>query len=287
MSGDRGEPEIEKRYIHKDGRIVWGLVRAGWVRNPDGSARVALAHILDITERVRRETELVRKTAEMERFTHMVSHDLRSPLVTIQTFLDYLERDLASGHGERTAGDLGFIRGATTKMGRLLEDLLEVSRVGRLAGPPSEMTLDDLVREGLASVAGALSGRKVAVRCASGPLRLRGDRRRLEGLWQNLIENAVKYLGDQPEPRIEIGQEPEGGEAVFFVRDNGMGIHPKYHEKIFELFEKLDGASEGTGLGLAMARRIVEMHGGRIWVESAGPGTGSCFRFTLPGALVP
>jgi signal transduction histidine kinase len=99
---------------------------------------------------------------------------------------------------------------------------------------------------------------------------------------QNLIDNAAKFMGDQPAPRIEIGVRKETGEHIFFVRDNGIGIYASHHEKVFGLFDKLDPQSEGTGVGLALAKRIVEIHGGRIWVESEGKGKGSMFCFTLP-----
>jgi signal transduction histidine kinase len=104
-------------------------------------------------------------------------------------------------------------------------------------------------------------------------------------IWQNLIENAVKYMGSQEEPRVEIGFEEVERDTVFFVRDNGLGIDPKYHEKVFGMFEKLDPASEGTGLGLALIKRIVALYGGSIWIESQGDGYGSCFKFTLPKAV--
>lgn len=110
-----------------------------------------------------------------------------------------------------------------------------------------------------------------------------GDRVRLVEVMQNLIDNAVKFARNQPKPRIEIGAraaEPDG-QPVFFVRDNGLGIDPQYHERVFGLFNKLDAQSEGTGVGLALVKRIVEVHGGRIWVESAGEGCGSTFCFTL------
>ena len=99
---------------------------------------------------------------------------------------------------------------------------------------------------------------------------------------QNLVDNAVKFMGDQPEPRIEIGMRNQDDQVVCFVRDNGMGIHPRYHEKVFGLFDRLDAASEGTGIGLALVKRIVEVHGGKIWIESEGKGNGTEFCFTIP-----
>lgn len=111
---------------------------------------------------------------------------------------------------------------------------------------------------------------------------VRGDRPRLVEVMQNLIDNAAKFMGDQPAPQIDIGVRKKNNEHIFFVRDNGIGIQPEYHEKVFGLFDKLDAQSEGTGIGLALAKRIVEVHGGRIWVESEGKGQGSTFCFTLP-----
>jgi PAS domain S-box-containing protein len=241
----------------------------------------------DVTDRKRREEELQRKNAEMERFTYMISHDLKSPLVTVRTFLGYLDQDLAQGRADRVAKDMGFIRDATGKMGRLLEDLLEVSRVGRVVNPPVKVSFADLAQEALAAVAGAIATRGVAVQVEAAPVTLCGDRPRLEEIWQNLVENAVKYMGDQAEPRIEMGVEGRGPGAVFFVRDNGMGIDPRFQAKVFDLFEKLDPTSEGTGLGLALVKRIVEFYEGRLWLESDGCGQGTCFRFTLPLALKP
>jgi signal transduction histidine kinase len=115
-----------------------------------------------------------------------------------------------------------------------------------------------------------------------------GDRSRLIEIWQNLIDNAIKYMGDnQSAPCVEIGIDNAGGEPVFYVRDNGIGIEPCYQEKVFSLFEKLDSKSEGTGLGLALVKRIVELYKGRVWFESSGQNCGTCFRFTLPAALAP
>jgi len=239
----------------------------------------------DITDRKRREEELKQKNAEMERFTYMISHDLKSPLVTVRTFLGYLEQDMAKGMAERVVKDIAFISDATGKMSRLLEDLLEVSRVGRVVNTPVKVTLADLIQEALKAVAGGISTRSVAIQVTETNVFLFGDRPRLEEIWQNLLENAVKYMGDQPSPLIELGVEGMGAEAVFFVRDNGMGIDPRYHEKVFGLFEQLDAGSEGTGLGLALVKRIVELYEGRIWLESEGAGQGTCFRFTLPLAL--
>ncbi len=111
-----------------------------------------------------------------------------------------------------------------------------------------------------------------------------GDRTRLVEVVQNLLDNAVKFMGDQAEPLIEIGVRSDEAGPVFFVKDNGVGIDPRYQDKVFGLFDKLDPRSEGTGIGLALVKRIITVHGGRVWIESAGPGAGTTFCFTLPEA---
>jgi signal transduction histidine kinase len=126
----------------------------------------------------------------------------------------------------------------------------------------------------------------VEVQVAGAAVVMEGDRPRLVEIWQNLVENACKFMGDQPKPRVEIGIEKRGAETVFFVRDNGAGIEPRYQEKVFSLFEKLNPKIEGTGMGLALVKRVVELYKGRIWVESGGPGQGANFLFTLPAAVI-
>jgi len=140
------------------------------------------------------------------------------------------------------------------------------------------------VQEVLALVAGRLAQRGVQVTVTPEPVMLHGDRAHFTGLFQNLVDNACKFMGEQTAPRIEIGVAGRNGATVFFVRDNGGGIDPRHQSKVFGLFEKLDPQAEGTGIGLALVKRIVELYAGRIWVESAGLGQGACFYFTLPTA---
>ncbi|WP_305043948.1 ATP-binding protein [Geoalkalibacter sp.] len=232
-----------------------------------------------------RTRELEERGAELERFNYTVSHDLKSPLVTVKSFLGFLEDDLKSQDARRIQMDMEYMRVATRKMSQLLDELLEMSRIGRLVNPPVSMSFADLMEEVLLLTAGSITERGVEVLITAGGPDLYGDRPRLVEIWQNLVENAVKYMGAQSQPRIDIGFEEEGGETIFFVRDNGMGIDPRYFDKIFGLFEKLDKQTEGSGLGLALVKRIVQLNGGRIWVESAGEGQGACFRFTLPETL--
>ena len=254
--------------------------------------KVIQCNIRDISERVKTTKELrqnaldlEKKNAELERFLYTASHDLKTPVVTIRTFLEYLKQDIAGADAGSIEKDLNFLATATDKMVRLLDDLLEYSRIGRVISELVRVTLGDLANETLSAVAGRIAKQGVAVKVSGNDTALHGDRLRLAEIWQNLVENACKFMGGQTEPRIEIGVEEREEELVFFVRDNGIGINPRYCTKIFDLFEKLDAEVEGTGLGLALVKRIVELYAGRIWVESSGQGQGACFYFTLPGAL--
>jgi len=240
----------------------------------------------DITERKRQEEELREKNLELESLNYTVSHDLKSPLVTVKTFLGYLAQDMANGDSVRIEQDMMYMRTASERMGLLLEDLFNLSRLGRTSFPPVDVPFRDLAQEAIDLVAGRISQRGVQVVLADSRVMLHGDRRRLLQLWQNLIDNAVKYMGDQAAPRVEVGVESgPAEETVFFVKDNGQGIDPRYREKIFGLFEQLDPGVEGTGIGLALVKRIVELNGGALWMESEGPGKGSAFFFTLPDAM--
>jgi GAF domain-containing protein/HAMP domain-containing protein len=245
-------------------------------------AAVAIENARMFTEREALIAELETKNAELAQFNITVFHDLKNPLTTIGMFAGSLEYDMRMGNVERTMSDVARIRNAAEKMNRLLVELLEFSRIGCLMNPPEEVSFGDLAREAVSMAGDQLTDRGIVVNIAPDLPMFCGDRARLLEMLQNVVDNAVKYMGDQPHPRVEIGVRQDGDEMVFYVRDNGMGIDPRYHQKIFGLFEKLDAQSEGTGMGLAIVKRIVEVHGGRIWVESEGEGFGSTFCFTLP-----
>lgn len=236
----------------------------------------------DITGRKQNEAELKAKNEEMERFVYTISHDLKSPLVTIQSFLRFLEQDLQCRDEDRIRRDMDHMHNAATRMNRLLNELLELSRIGRKINPPEEVLLQDLVEEALHMVAGRVAEKGVRVEISPTPILLYGDRTRLVEVFQNLIDNAAKFMGEQAAPQIWIGAQEEKEWFVLYVKDNGMGIDPRHLGKLFNLFEKLDPSSDGTGVGLALVKRIIETHSGKIWVESDGPGRGAAFYFTLP-----
>ena len=234
----------------------------------------------ELSERKKLIEELENKNAELERFTYTVSHDLKSPIITIRGFLGFLEKDALTGNMSRLRGDVKRISDATDKMQTLLNELLDLSRIGRLVNPPTQVAFNEIVYEALDLVQGRIQANQVQVSIQENMDTVYVDRQRMVEVVQNLIDNAAKFVGENP--RIEIGQNGEDDEMpIFFVRDNGIGIPAVHHERIFGLFNKLDANSEGTGIGLALVRRIVEVHKGRIWVQSE-PQKGSTFFFTLP-----
>ncbi len=225
--------------------------------------------------------ELEVKNEELERFTYTVSHDLKSPLITIGGYLGFLEQNGHAGKMDMFDNDVHRIREATEKMQALLNDLLELSRVGRLVNPPEEIEFNEIVQDAITRVNGQLRDKNVWVTVQDNLPSVYGDRSRLVEIMQNLLDNAAKYTGTQIHPHIEVGVRDNKGESIFFVKDNGLGIDQTHHERVFGLFNKLNPASEGTGVGLALVKRTVEIHGGRIWIESDGLGHGATFLFTL------
>lgn len=220
--------------------------------------------------------------AELEQFTYTLSHDLKAPLVTISGFVGLLRKDLAARDESAVDGDLRQISSATDKMSRLLNELLDLSRIGRLTAKPERIPLSELAREAVECAEARIAERGIEVEIESDMPSAYGDPVRLREVFLNLVDNAVKFMGDEPGPKIKIGASHDAGQVQVYVSDNGIGIHPDYHQRIFGLFDRLDLEIDGTGVGLSLVKRIVEVHGGRIWVESEGAGCGSVFRFSLP-----
>ncbi len=245
----------------------------------------------DVTERERSMIEIQEanrllevKNAELERFTYTVSHDLKSPLITIRGYMGHLEASAAAGNMAAFTEDASRINRAAAKMEDLLRDLLELSRVGRVLNPDENVSMAEVAQDAADLLRGPLLDRGVRFEIAAGLPVIRGDRRRLVEVVQNLVENAAKFMGQQKDPVVRLGVREIKGETALFVSDNGIGIDARHRDKVFELFEKLAPGTEGTGVGLALVKRIVEAHGGRVWVESEGAGRGSTFFFTLRSA---
>jgi PAS domain S-box-containing protein len=242
-----------------------------------------LVIIRDATDRQRQEDELKSKNNELERFTYTVSHDLKSPLITIKGFASALLADAAAGRTDRLQADLTRIAQAADKMADLLKGLLELSRIGRMVNPPTTVSMARAAQNVVELLAGPIAQRQAHVTVQPDLPAAWGDPQRLEEVLQNLVENALKFSMPGHAVEIEIGCRVMGDQAAYYVRDQGRGIEARFRETIFGLFNKLDPHTEGTGIGLALVRRIVEFHGGTIWAESAGAGQGATFYFTLPG----
>jgi PAS domain S-box-containing protein len=294
LAGETPDYEVLHRIVAPEGTELW-LEGHGRVER-DGAGRPVrmMGTVRDVTERQREEAEretLIRelemKNTELERFTHTVSHDLKSPLVTIRGFLGYIERHAADGRRDLLRKDLARIVTATDRMQRLLDELLRLSRIGRFANPPEDLDVAEVVGEALTVLRGRPDSADVEFEIAEDFPRVRADRLRLVELFQNLIDNALRFRGVHTPPLVRIAWRPGPDGPVFFVRDTGIGIEPDFHERVFGLFDKLDPLTEGTGVGLALARRIVEVHGGRAWIESEGQGRGTTVCFTLPGLPSP
>ncbi|HEX9333308.1 MAG TPA: ATP-binding protein, partial [Anaerolineales bacterium] len=287
------ERVLESRHVHA---FEYQLQQESEVKTFEArltplSTDTVLAIVRDVSlqkwilgEREKLITELELKNAELERFTYTVSHDLKSPLITIKGFLGFLREDAQRGNLQRLESDIQRISDAADRMQQLLNDLLELSRIGRLVNKAQSIDLNKMITEVLELLHGRIHGGTVSVRVSvNGNLpNVYADGPRLFEVLQNLIDNAAKFMGDQPNPQIEIGQEgtTEDGTPILFVRDNGIGIDPRYKDRIFGLFDKLDPRTDGTGVGLALAKRIIEYHGGKIWVESE-LGKGATFYFTV------
>ena len=252
--------------------------------------RLLLSLVHDITERRRAEAALHGKTAELERsnaeleaFAYVASHDLRQPLRTINSYLTLIQSDLAGTLDAETEEYMRFARDGAQRMDRLIVDLLEYSRVGRRTRGFNPVDLDGVVSTAQQNLQAATAEASASVTVEGTLPNVAGDENELVRLFQNLIGNAVKYRRPDTAPVVRITCRREGAHWVFGVRDNGIGIAPEHRERVFGIFQRLHRREEyeGTGVGLAVCKKIVEHHGGQIRVEAA-EGEGSLFHFTLP-----
>ncbi len=280
----------ERTYMDNKGNRHYVSVKKAPLTDESGNVSHVLTISRDISEfkraadeRERLVKELEAKNAEMERFTYTISHDLKSPLFTIQGFATALRADLERGEREVVETDLKYIEDGAKKMEHLIEDTLQLSRIGRVTNPPEDVQFGEIVKEALEQTAGLIKSSGVEVSVPDGFPTVHVDRVRIAEVLVNLITNSIKFMGEQQHPKIDIGYREDDEETVFFVRDNSVGIEKSQQEKVFDLFYQLDsGSSEGTGAGLAIVKRIVEVHEGRVWIESE-PGKGCTVCFTLPG----
>ena len=229
-------------------------------------------------------TELKSKNTELEQFTYTVSHDLKAPLITIKGFLGLLETDAIEGNIERMKQDIFRITEATEKMQRLLNELLELSRIGRVVNPSQATAFEEIVHDAATTVRGRLDAENVKLTIEQDLPTVFVDRTRIVQVMQNLLDNAAKFMGNQANPQIIVGTQgfDRDNKPIFYVKDNGIGVEQNQIDNLFGLFRKLDIKAEGTGIGLGLVKRIIEVHGGRVWITSDGPGQGTTVWFPLP-----
>ena len=276
------------RVRRRDGVSIWADVSSTAMLDDSGRFTGVLLMATNISDRKAAEAELARQREALERtnadlrqFAYVAGHDLQEPLRTIASYAQLLSNRHAPKLGEEGNEFIGFISGAVQRMDALIRDLLAYSRVvNQDALPREEIALDGIVLWAMMNLQHSIRESDAVVRFHDLPT-VYGDRTELAQVFQNLLGNAIKYRRAQP-PVIDVEARRSGGNWHISVRDNGIGIAPEYHERIFGLFKRLHGKQyDGTGLGLAICKRIVEKHGGRIWVESV-PDLGSTFHFTLP-----
>ena len=283
-----GEPfRMEYRQFTRDGRVVWIRDEAVLVRDEDGKPLYWLGVQLDVTERKRTEKELAelveelrRSNAELEQFAYVASHDLQEPLRMMASYTQLLARRYKGNLGDDADEFIGHVVDGAHRMQAVINDLLQYSRVGKRGGSLTPTDAEAAFEAARANLRAAI-GESGAQVTSEGLPTVMGDRTQLVQLFQNLIGNAIKFRSEDP-PRVHVEAERRDGEWLFAVRDNGIGIEPQYAGRIFMIFQRLHSRTEypGTGIGLAICKKIVERHGGELWVESV-PGEGSTFRFTL------
>ena len=285
-----GEPfDVEARFQKPSGEVGWLRVQ-GDPEVAGGEVRTLRGAVQDVTERKKRErrlTELIdvleESNARLEQFAYAASHDLQEPLRMVSSYLQLIEQRYADVLDEDGEEFLEYAVDGADRMREMIEGLLEYSRVGSRGEPLEPVDLDDVLEDVLADLRIRIRETDAEITVESLP-RVLADRSQLQQVFQNLLGNAIEYSGDGP-PRITVAADRRNDEYVISVRDAGIGIDPAESDRVFELFGRLHTRDkhEGTGIGLALVERIVERHGGEIWVDSA-PGEGATFSFTLPAA---
>ena len=279
--GDKGVAEWS--CIRPDGTRLPVLVSVSVLADAEGRPAGFIGIAQDISSLKALEADLRRSNADLERFAYVASHDLRQPLRMISGYLGLLTKTLKSKLGPDEEKYIAFAIDGAKRMDQMIRDLLDYSRIGRTTGNFEETALGEVLARVLETLGPAIAEAAATVTVTPPLPRLLGNPFELERLFQNLIGNALKFRHPDRAPEIGVRAESRGGEWLIAVTDNGIGIDPAHHDRLFVIFQRLVSREqyEGNGIGLAACRKIVEHHGGRIWVEPA-PEAGSSFRIALP-----
>jgi PAS domain S-box-containing protein len=298
--GERASLAFEFSLPHDDAETAWFSANLAPVIDR-GNVEFAILNAMDIStrkiaedqvrglngqleERVSQRTAMLEAAnRELESFSYSISHDLRAPLRAINGFSRILEDEIEKGSPETRTRYLSLIRENAQQMGMLIDDLLAFSRLGRQAINPGTVPTREVLRQVLNSLDQEIQDRNILIVLPEDLPDCPGDAALLKQVWVNLVSNAIKFTRRQPNPKIEIGFAYGEGEVIYHVRDNGIGFDMKYADKLFGVFQRLHRAEdfEGTGVGLAIVHRLIDRHGGRVWVD-ASPGLGCTLFFSLP-----
>jgi PAS domain S-box-containing protein len=281
-SGDKTEIDI----IRKKGKTITAEMRV--VETVWFDENVYLATLRDITERKKAQQEqenltrmLQEKVSELEAFSYGVAHDLKSPIISIQGFLDLLKNDIRKRNAGKVKEDVQYIESGVKKMGQLIARTLEYSRAGRLVKAEAKVSFSEIVSDVIKEFTGQINSIQGTISAAKKFPEVYIDVIRIREVLTNLIQNSIKFRDKTRLLKIDISCQVAKSETIFFVRDNGIGIDTGEAEKMFGLFYRGSAEIEGTGVGLAIVKRIIEGHGGRVWAEGE-PGKGTTIYFTLP-----
>ncbi len=286
MSGNRGR--LEYTALDKDGREYDGEATAAILRDSSDNPAGLIFVERDVTERKRAEEQLrrtvedlERSNAELQQFAYVASHDLQEPLRMIASYVELLEEDYADKLDADANEFIQYAVEGATRMQEMIQALLEYSRVGTRGKPFEPTDVNEVLRQVLSDLQISIEENRAVVTNDSLPIILADDIQ-IGQLFQNLISNAIKFRNAEP-PHVHITAEEQGKNWLFSVHDNGIGIDPEYRDRIFVIFQRLHDREEyaGTGIGLSVCKKIVERHGGKIWVESE-LGKGATFHFTIP-----
>ncbi|MBW2317466.1 MAG: PAS domain S-box protein [Deltaproteobacteria bacterium] len=283
LKGQGAPEEYEARGLTKDGETIW-IIRRNVCIEYQGRPAI-LGNVVDITELKHAEQKVEKINKELKSFVDVVSHDLKTPIVSIQGFSSRLLKHFQEKLGEKGRKYLEQINASAHRMEVLVSDLLELSRIGQAVPSFKDTPSIGIVKGITSALEDRLKESKIKLTVANNLPTIYCDEERMFQVFENLLVNAIKFTSYTNNPKIEIGYEDRGGFHQFYVRDNGIGIDPKHHQSIFEIFHRLKQIQdeEGTGLGLTIVNKIIYNHGGKVWVESE-KGKGATFNFTLPKA---